>query len=317
MGRCKTIVGTLPVVPPEALVQQPLDGRSDLYSIGGDAVLRADRQACVPGAEHFTAGRAVAQAFASGFEPCSGSARGARSTRHVALSIDVLARPRSAAEVIERLTAIAGLSEDEQLAVSHAYLSTPELVGRSSQLERVHVRLGELIARRGGAIAIVGASGWAARACWTRLHSKPGWVGFWSRARARPMAPALWNGERTVARARRARRATAIRRTATNSVLSLLMQGRISAETDKLQRLQLQTAVVDVLRAAARTHAVLLAVDDIERCDEPSQAALAAAAHAIRNDRIAIATTFVSGVELEMQRYRSCAKWRRASSSRR
>src|SRR5262245_26810186 len=35
MGPTKGVVGTPPLVPPEALLQQPLDGRADLYALGG------------------------------------------------------------------------------------------------------------------------------------------------------------------------------------------------------------------------------------------------------------------------------------------
>ena len=46
------------------------------------------------------------------------------------LALEVDARPRSAAEVIEALSVIAELPADEQLSTGRAYLTTPALVGR-------------------------------------------------------------------------------------------------------------------------------------------------------------------------------------------
>src|SRR5262249_4734684 len=75
------------------------------------------------------------------------------------LSRDRTARPRSAAEVIDRLTAIAGLEEDDRLAVSHAYLATPELAGRDAELARVRAQIARVGAAPCAPLLFAGAPG--------------------------------------------------------------------------------------------------------------------------------------------------------------
>jgi hypothetical protein len=74
-------------------------------------------------------------------------------------------RPRAAFEVMQRLTAIAGIESVEPLSVSQAYLSTPVMVGRDGSLEvlRSHMRLAFAGQARGVLSRSVGR--WADRGC--------------------------------------------------------------------------------------------------------------------------------------------------------
>jgi serine/threonine-protein kinase len=295
MGPCKTVVGTLPLVPPEALLKQPLDGRADLYALGGTLYYA------------LTGSHAYPARIASQLEGLWRKPLLPPSTRAPdvpaeldalvmsLLSIDAVARPRSAAEVIDRLTAIAGLSEDEQLAVSHAYLTTPELVGRAAQLARVRVRLGELIASRGGAIAVEGAPGMGRTRMLDTIVLEARLAGI---SVARASAGDATKAYGTVgALLRELRDITPGAAAGGDGARSLFEQGEISVDTDKSRRAELQKALIDALHLAAATQPVVLAIDDLERCDEPSQAALAAAAQASRRDRVVIAATLESGAE--------------------
>ena len=75
------------------------------------------------------------------------------------LSHDPSARPRSASEVIDRLTAIAGSHRTSSSRCRTRTSSTPELVGRAPQLAAVRARIAELLAGRGGALVLEGAPG--------------------------------------------------------------------------------------------------------------------------------------------------------------
>ena len=137
MGVEREVVGTPRVrARPRRCTCSALDARTDLFSLGAHAVLRADRPPRYPrarlascatcGARRRTAVRASRPRFRR------------RSTRwccRCSASIRAL-RPRSAFEVMQRLSAIAGLGEDERVEVSRAYLATPTLVGREEALRR-------------------------------------------------------------------------------------------------------------------------------------------------------------------------------------
>src|SRR5207244_648967 len=65
----------------------------------------------------------------------------------------------SAAEVIERLSAIEGATSGEHLLVAQAYLSTPLLVGREADLERATAKTTRALRAHGGALLVSGDSG--------------------------------------------------------------------------------------------------------------------------------------------------------------
>jgi tetratricopeptide (TPR) repeat protein len=292
MGLCKTVVGTPPLVPPEAIMQQPLDGRADLYALGGTLYY------VLTGAHAYPA-RDVGQLRALWRTPVPPpSARAPEVPPELdalvmsLLSPDPVARPRSAAELIDRLTAIAALGEDEQLAVSHAYLSTPELVGRAHELARVRARLGELIAGRGGAIVIRGASGMGRSRMLDAsvLESKLAGIAV-ARASAADSSGAYGTISALLQQLWDLLPSTQVAAFRQGGALALFEGGEISAEIDTHRRVELQGAFAALLRAFTQVQPLLLAIDDLERCDEPSQAALAAVALACRRERVLIAAT--------------------------
>lgn len=134
MGVSRGLVGTLPFVPPEALHQQALDARTDLYALGATLYFTLLSRHAYPA-------RDVGQLRDFW------RSRPRRPSEIVAIipealdrlimeliQLDPAARPASAAEVMERLAAISGARASEHLSVTQAYLSNPTLVGRSAQL---------------------------------------------------------------------------------------------------------------------------------------------------------------------------------------
>ena len=276
MGPCKTVVGTPPLVPPEAVMQQPLDARADLFAVGGTLYYVLTRK-------HAYKAQRVAHlsaAWAKPPLPPSAHVPGIPSEldRLVLslLSLEPLARPTSAAEVLERLSAIAALPRDEQLAVSRAYLSTPELVARAEPLACVRRCLAALHAGQGGVMAIEGAPGMGRSrmldAC--VLEAKLARMTV-VRASAADAATGSYGVLRSLVRQLGETRASS-KVTAPQSVaLRMLAAGVVTAEHDAAMRPELQAAFQDQLGAIARVQPVLIAIDDAERCDEPSLAALA------------------------------------------
>jgi len=292
MGPSKIVVGTPPLVPPEAMLQQPLDARADLYSIGGTLYFALTGTHAYPARQWgqlrkmWRTPPAPPSAMVAGIPP--------ELDQFVLslLSLEPNARPTSAAEVLHRLSAIASLDRDELLAVSHSYLATPELVGRTAQLGHVRTRLAELHAGQGGALFIDGQAG-SGRSRMLDVCVLEAKLAGMAVARAGAvdagrgaygtvgeLVRQLWDllqGSDDAAAA------------LDNPALALLRRGVIDATTDAAQRPELQAALRALLIARARVQPVVLAIDDIELCDEPSRAALAAALAACGRERVLIA----------------------------
>ena len=130
MGVTHDVVGTPPFVPPEALELQALDGRADLYALGVVRLLDARRQLPYPA-------RAMEDFPSSGTDaprPMWWRRAPGCAVQLVMqlISLEPDARPRTAGEVVERLSAIAGLKLERSRSVAGAYLATPSLVDRQS-----------------------------------------------------------------------------------------------------------------------------------------------------------------------------------------
>src|SRR5262252_1431565 len=76
------------------------------------------------------------------------------------LSLDPTFRPNTAYEVIDRLTAVAGLAPDEyQQRTAQGYLVGSRLIGRTKQMARSEKRIARAHRERGGTIVIEGNPG--------------------------------------------------------------------------------------------------------------------------------------------------------------
>src|SRR5262249_20752998 len=75
------------------------------------------------------------------------------------MALEPAMRPPTAFEVMNRLSAIAGLERAEAPGVSRAYLTTPAMVGREETLTELSARLDRAFKGRGGTVAVVGEAG--------------------------------------------------------------------------------------------------------------------------------------------------------------
>lgn len=279
MGPCKTIVGTPPLVPPEALLQQPLDARADLFAVGGTMYYALTGQ-------HAYRARSIEQlraAWARPPLPPSAYVPGIPSELDQLvlslLSLEPLARPSSAAEVIDRLSAIASLPRTEHAGVSRSYLWTPELVARGDALSQLRRQLAALHGQRGGVIAIEGAAGMGRSRMLDTcvVEAKLAHLAV-ARANAADAANGSYGALGALVRQLGEMRTGSRAAMASAPELGLLATGGITPELDTARRPELQAAFRAQLKAVAREQPLVLAIDDIERCDEPSLAALAVVA---------------------------------------
>ncbi|HEX4340551.1 MAG TPA: AAA family ATPase [Polyangiaceae bacterium] len=159
MGPVRDLVGTPPFVPPEALDEQRLDGRADLYALGAVAYFLLTGEHAYP-ARTFSE---LGSTWRFAANPPSARAKDVPpALDELVLSLLSLprnARPRSAAEVYQRLSAIAELPSLDGPDVAQAYLVTPVLVGRERALTRVRRYLDRLERGKGSALLFEGESG--------------------------------------------------------------------------------------------------------------------------------------------------------------
>src|SRR6185295_7479127 len=84
------------------------------------------------------------------------------------LSLEPARRPRSAAEVIDRLSGLAGLGISTQVDTVHAYLAAPPLVGRERELGQLKGWVARIISGEPQALILDSAPGMGM----TRLFSE-------------------------------------------------------------------------------------------------------------------------------------------------
>jgi serine/threonine protein kinase len=141
-GPAPNIVGTPGFMAPETLERgSELDQRADLYALGALAYFALTRKTAVRA-------RTLAElpvAFLAPVEPPSRHADVPPALDELVMGLlarNPLARPQSAAEVMERLTAIADLGpEPDEALVAESYMASPRLVGRAAVLARLELAL--------------------------------------------------------------------------------------------------------------------------------------------------------------------------------
>ncbi|MDH5673212.1 MAG: protein kinase [Myxococcales bacterium] len=159
-GSAKAAVCTPTVAAPEVVNVQPLDARTDLYALG--ALLYHTLTGHAPfAAKSF---RQLATLWQQTPPPPSSFVSDVPEALDNLvtdlLQLDPHLRPTSAAEVAQRLAAIAGLRTEAAPVVVQSFLHEPRLVGRDAELERIVRRLSRL--KRGGlggAMVVRGPSG--------------------------------------------------------------------------------------------------------------------------------------------------------------
>jgi hypothetical protein len=159
-GRAKEIVGTPAFIAPECASGEALDQRADLFALGGLAYWALVRRHAYPA-------RSMSELLETWDLPPPAPSVHApevpKELDELVLSLlerDPVARPPTAAHVIERLTAIASLPpEPEQQRVAYSYLQHPPLVGRGDALERLRLYCAEAVSGRGRSVLVEAPAG--------------------------------------------------------------------------------------------------------------------------------------------------------------
>ena len=157
-GTPPNIIGTPPCVAPEALMGGALDQRSDLYSLGALAFYVLTGRHAYSARELST----LPTMWQQGIPPELGKHELPEALIQLVLallSLDPALRPASAVEVIDRLSAIADLPEDDDRAIGRACLASTPLVGRSRERAHITHAIREASNGTGSALWVTGEAG--------------------------------------------------------------------------------------------------------------------------------------------------------------
>jgi serine/threonine protein kinase len=299
-GRSRHVVGTPPFVAPEALHGEIVDAQTDLFALGASAYYALTGRHAYPARQLLE----LPDVWRQPPRPPSSY------VAEIPPALDELvlwlleqapsARPPSAAEIMERLSAIAGLDLREDLVVRQAYLSTPILVGREQSLDRLQRRLQDAAQGDGSTLVVTGPRG-AGRsrlldACVLEARLMGAVVlradeadggGRWSVARVllRQLLAQAPEIALPLAAKRAAYLSHLLPEVDSESVVSSEAASPGSAG-ELAFRANTQIALRDMVFEVAHLQLVVVVVDDAHRIDEPSAAFLALIARETRERRM-------------------------------
>lgn len=298
MGVVNVVAGTAPFLAPEAVQQQHLDGRVDLFALGALAYF------ALTGRHAYPAGR-IDQLRDQWRSPARQLARLVPDVppAFAALVMQLIAldrgrRPASAAEVMERLQPWLGPGAAEPSLAAHAHLVSPPLLGREQALIRVRRLVVRAAVGCGSRIVVRGERG-CGRSRFLDACVLEGKVSGATVARADGADSE--KGEYGVLRSlivqllASAPEASARLGQGHGVLRQLLADGAggrsVSDEKRTAHMVTIRDAMCAWIRALCRDRTVLIAIDDFPRVDAASAAILAALAHEVEVRRMVLVAT--------------------------
>ena len=303
------VVGTPPCIPPEVVRGAALDQRADLYSLGATAYFVLTGRHAYPVRSIAELNHAWTQAIPQPSQYASDIPPALDALVMSLLHHDPLARPESAAEVIDRLGVIGELASDLEPQAEASYFFSTELIGRKEQLKRAQDMLRAATEGEGSALLFRGLPGTGR----TRLLSEVCVQAQLAGATVLQVDAQQERGENSVAVALLAKLLDA----ASDDVLraakphasvlgSLLPQlaGKLSVEGNHQRpeapgewRGQVLSACLGWLSSVAKVRPVVVAVDNLDVVDDASTALLAALAAEAKSASLMVVGTLLSGAE--------------------
>ncbi|MDD9940511.1 MAG: serine/threonine-protein kinase [Myxococcales bacterium] len=302
MGPARTVAGTPPYLAPELAHHLSLDGRADLFALGctlyhiltKSTVFPARTIAELPDIWRRTPTR-VSLLNPEVPEPLENLV-------HALVRLSPDSRPRSAAEVMYRLRPFLADPPDAALSAPQAYLSAPALVARDEALVRLRKQAMRSARGRGGGFLITGAPGTGrSRMLDVFMLEARLLGGLAARAGASEAAQGPFGAAQALVHQLHmgAQRLALEAAAADPTVLSVLFDtDNPAADLEPRDlvachtpRAQLQAALRAWLMALAERRPLSLALDDLEKIDEPSAALLASLALEAESTQIAYAVT--------------------------
>ncbi|HKP62758.1 MAG TPA: protein kinase [Polyangiales bacterium] len=300
-GTHKQVVGTPTFTAPEAATGQALDGRADLFSLGATAYYALTGRHAYPARSFATLRNSwrtqpvVPSRYVADIPPDLDQLVMAL------LSLSAARRPSSAAAVIERLTAIAGLSIEEQLLVQRSFLSTPSLVGRDGVLQQIRKQMIQAARGRGSKLFLTGPRGVGRSrmvdACALEAKLASATV---LRADAADAEDGDWGGVRSLLEqlvVELPGEATQLIAAQAGPlaevwprVVELMGVGSQSASPPPNLRALVHGALLRLMDSVTRRGLLVVTADDLERVDEPTRAFITLLAQRVAGRRMVVVT---------------------------
>ena len=306
-GVADDLIGTPLCMAPELIYAQPLDQRTDLYSLGAVAYW------LLTGRHAYPARRMQDLLLVWETPPVPPSQYAPELPRALEalvlslLSLDPLGRPPNGAAVIDQLTAIAGLEPEEHEHTAESYLLSSRVVGRHTELDWIDKRVKRALVGNGAQVMIEGAPG-IGKTCILREASLAarlrGAVALKadSHATAEPFGVAaslaldLLDACPDVARRAAAEHAGLLAR------ISPELRDKLGeAPAEKVpddaneRRARFQTALHAWFMNVARERVLFIAVDNVQAADDNSAAFLAALGRESRSTQLVVVATLRTG----------------------
>ena len=288
-GMSGDVAGTPPLVAPEALHGRPLDHRYDLYALGALAYRILTARHAYPARSLASLERAWRNKPVAPSVIVPGIPRALDELVLALLSQDALARPASAAEVIDRLTAIGDLDPLPEAETSRGWIASAALVGRQNEVNQVRTAVARAQWGDGRTILIEAPSGTGKTRMLREVALEAQLAGMTViRADSEAANRGPYGIVHELARglfavAPDAARLAARPRTAllARVITSLRERARPAPPLgDPAEdRMQLQNELAAFFLDVAGAQPIAIVVDDIQRCDEASAAVLATLAY--------------------------------------
>jgi serine/threonine-protein kinase len=271
MGQGGISIGTPSFVAPEVVFGSALDARADLFSLGATLYYALTGRAAYSAREFVELPEVWNDKPAAPSRFVDGIPDALDALVLSLLDLDPSMRPRSAFEVMHRLSAIADLERRESHTVSRAYLTTPALVGRADVTKALRTEVTAAFKGRGGSVLLVGAPG----------------VG-----RSRMLDVCVLEAKLRGATVLRAgARSSSGDPFAVAEALHAQLVQRFPEVATRVPHEEIPTAFVRTLLSVTDDHPVVIAVDDFGRIDESSAGLVAALAAQTDGHRLLIASS--------------------------
>ncbi len=311
VGVSGEVAGTVPYIAPESLRGMPLDGRADLYSLG---VLAYE---VLTGSPPHDA-RRLEELERSWRRPVSPPSHrvpavpeGLDDLIMSLLCLDPSGRPSSAAEVIERVSAVGKLDPAPAIAVERGYLASAAMVGRRHEMKALG-RCIELAAEGRGNAAFIEAESGTGK---SRLLREVALEAQVEGAVTASVSCETASGGPYVVIRRLVRELLAAVPEETAEAAGpdaprlvrlfpelaghLGPTGSADVAADPAEeRMRLQKSIADWLLRMTKRRTLALLVDDVQRCDEASAAVLAVLARECAHHRLFLLTALRSNEAL-------------------